>query len=319
MDIKGNRILITGGMGFIGSWLVENLIDQNEIVIYDIGHRNALKYLNLENNPNISIIMGNILDLGSLKKSAKDCNLIIHLAAIAGIDTVIKKPSTTMKVNLLGTYNILEVALDLDIDRYIDFSTSEVYGPYVYKGDEDTMTSQGKVGIPRWTYAVSKLAAEHLSHSYHHDYGLPVTSIRPFNIYGPRQVGEGAIHKFILAAINNKDLLVYGDGNQIRAWCYVSDIVEAIFLVLKNKEAIGESFNIGNPQGTITILGLAEKIIELSRSKSKIAFKKRDYVDVEVRVPDITKAEKLLGYHPKIGITEGLLKTIEWYKREGML
>ena len=173
----------------------------------------------------------------------------------------------------------------------------------------------GAVGEARWTYAISKLAGEHLAHSYYKEFGLPVISLRPFNIYGPGQVGEGAIHAFVTRALKNEDILIHGDGDQIRSWCYVDDIVDGILLCLEKREAIGEVFNIGNPKGTITILSLAQKIVDICESKSKIVFVPKSYIDVELRIPRIEKAKKILGYEPKIDLDKGIKRTIEWYKK----
>jgi len=313
MSLKNKKIFMTGGAGFIGTALINRLIEHNEIIVYDTLQRDALKETNLLNHPNLTLIQGNVLDKEKLKEAIGGSNVVIHLAAIAGIDTVIKSPTMTMKVNMIGTYNVLEAAMTLDnIERFVNFSTSEVYGPYVYKANEESMTTQGQVGEARWSYAVSKLASEHLSFAYYSEFGLPVVSVRPFNIYGPGQVGESAMHVFIDNAVKNKDLIIYGDGSVIRAWCYIDDFVDAILLILNNNRSIGNVFNIGNPKGTITVNQLAEKIIRLSNSKSRILYKERDYADVELRVPSIKKAQELLGYEPKVGLDEGIKKTIEW-------
>ncbi|WP_440946618.1 NAD-dependent epimerase/dehydratase family protein [Methanosarcina sp. T3] len=316
MVIKKKKIFLTGGSGFIGTKIVERLIEDNEIVVYDTLQRNSLKNTNILEHPNLDLIKGDVLDFEKLKDSIKGSEIVIHLAAIAGIDTVIKSPTKTMSVNYIGTSNVLKAASELkNIYRFIDFSTSEVYGSYAYKRDESDVTTMGAVGEARWTYSISKLAAEHLTHSYHKEFGLPTISIRPFNIYGPGQIGEGAIHNFIKRAINNEDILIHGDGDQIRSWCYVDDIVDGIILCLENKQGIGQVFNIGNPRATITILSLAEKIKSIAESSSEIIFVPKNYVDVELRIPDIKKSKELLGYSPKIDLNEGLKKTIEWYKK----
>jgi nucleoside-diphosphate-sugar epimerase len=245
------------------------------------------------------------------------CQIVIHLAAIAGIDTVIKKPITTMRVNLLGTKNVLDAAAQTGkVTRLVDFSTSEVYGPYVYRADENGLTSQGPVGESRWAYAVSKLAAEHLAHCYYEEYGLAVVTIRPFNIYGPRQVGEGAIHRFIVAALRGEALTIYADGNQIRAWCYIDDFVNGVLLALEKEEAIGQVFNIGDPKQTTSILGLAEHIVRLTDKGASIQFRESTMPDVQVRVPDIRKARELLGYESTTSLEEGLVRTIAWYRED---
>lgn len=306
---------MTGGAGFIGTALISRLIEDNEIVVYDTLQRNALKETNFLNHPNLTLIQGDVLDGEKLKEAIEGGNIVIHLAAIAGIDTVIKSPTTTMKVNMIGTFNVLEATMTLDnVERFVDFSTSEVYGSYAYKLGEGDTTTMGAVGEARWTYAISKLAGEHLAHSYYKEFGLPVVSLRPFNIYGPGQVGEGAIHIFITRALGNEDIQIHGDGDQIRSWCYVDDIVDGILLCLDEQEAVGNVFNIGNPKGTVTILGLAQKIVDICESKSKIVFVPKTYADVELRIPDIEKAKKILRYMPKIDLDEGIKRTVDWYR-----
>lgn len=314
--INNKKILLTGGAGFIGSKLCKILSNNNEILIYDSLNRNSIKSTNLLNEDNIKLVKGDILDLNFLKRTIDEFkpNIVIHLAAIAGIDTVIKNPVNTMKVNMIGTYNILEVLKDHKIDRFIDFSTSEVFGAYAYKVNEGHTTNLAPVGEARWTYSVSKLAGEHLAHSYYKDYGIPAVTVRPFNIYGPGQVGEGAIHQFVIKAINNEQIQIHGEGDQIRSWCYIEDFIEGIILCLDNKKAIGQAFNIGNPRGTITIDMLAKLIKRIAKSKSEIVYVPKTYVDVELRIPSIEKAKGVLGFIPKYDLDEGLEKTIKWYR-----
>ena len=313
--LLGKRIFITGGAGFIGTTLTQRLADHNEVVIYDNLHRNALKNTNLLNHSNVRFHQGDVLNSESVSKASQAATHVVHLAAIAGVDSVMESPVRTMRVNLLGTVNVLEAVHRLsNLERFVDFSTSEVFGTHAYKVEETHITSQGSVGEARWTYAVSKLAGEYLTHSYYHEFGLPAVTIRPFNIYGPNQVGVGAIHHFIRRALQNQDIEIYGDGSQIRAWCYIDDIIDALFLILEKPEAIGEVFNIGNPRSTVTIFDLAKHIIRLSGSQSKIVFKPINYVDVEIRVPSIEKARTLLGFDPKVDLEEGLQSTITWYR-----
>ena len=245
------------------------------------------------------------------------CDYVVHLAAIAGVDTVLRMPVTTMQVNIIGTYNVLEAARQTPgIKRLIDFSTSEVFGSYAYKVREGDLTSLGAVGEARWTYAVSKLATEHMAHNYHRQFDLPALSIRPFNIYGPGQVGEGAVHRFIVQALRGEDVTIHNDGSQIRAWCYVDDMVDGIMACLERPEAVGHAFNIGNPRSVTTIHNLARDIVRLAGSQSKITHVPWNNVDVELRIPNIDKARSLLSYEPRVDLEEGLSRTIEWYRRE---
>ena len=314
MTIKGKKVFITGGAGFIASHICERLIAHNHITVYDNKERNALKYTTLLRHPHLRFIEGDVLDAAHLKKAMTGSDVVIHCAAIAGIYSVVKSPTLTLKVNFLGTYHALEAAVHHRIKRFIDFSTSEVYGPYVYKGTENDLTSQGPVSEGRWSYAVSKLAAEHLTHSYHKEYGLAITTLRPFNVYGPRQVGEGAIRGIVLNAIKNHTITLYNDGTQVRAWCYIDDFVDGLMAVLESPKAIGQTFNLGNPQGSITNLELAKMIKRLSESKSKIIFRKHPGPEVQIRVPSISRAGHLLKFRPKISLEEGIVRTIAWYR-----
>ncbi|MFZ4735862.1 MAG: NAD-dependent epimerase/dehydratase family protein [Bradymonadia bacterium] len=313
--IQDAHILVTGGAGFIGSSLTERLCAQNRITLFDNLHRDAVKSTRLLEHPNVRLIRGDVMDVAALTAAAADADMVVHMASIAGVDTVLKNPVLTMKVSLIGTYNALEAALASGrCKRFLDFSTSEVFGRYAYKVSEGDVTSLGAVGEARWTYAVSKLATEHLALSYHKQYGLPTASIRPFNIYGPRQVGEGAVHHFIARAIRNEPLVIHGDGSQIRSWCYIDDIVDGIVAALERDEAVGQAFNIGNPRSTLTIYHLAQMIVQLAASSSAVEFVPMNRTDVELRIPNIDKALALLGYTPKVNLDEGLTRTIQWYR-----
>src|SRR6478752_10270288 len=204
---------------------------------------------------------------------------------------------------MLGTMNVLEAAQAAGtVKRLIDFSTSEVFGRYAFNVTEWDATTLGAVGEARWTYAVAKLATEHLAMNYWKQYGLPTCSIRPFNIYGPRQVGEGAVHHFIVRALKGEPLTVHNQGAQIRAWCYIDDIVDAVERVLVDDRAVGHSFNIGNPRSPVTIYNLAREIVRLSSSGSKIEHVVWNHPDVELRVPNVGKATQLLDWVSKVDL-----------------
>ncbi|MGB9697550.1 MAG: NAD-dependent epimerase/dehydratase family protein [Ignavibacteria bacterium] len=318
MEITNKRILLTGGAGFIGSKICEFYSQDNEILIYDNFSRDSLKYKKIKTK-NVTVIHGDILDFDKLRKTCEDFKpqVAIHLAAIAGVDTVIHKPLLTMEVNINGTFNFLKSLLKYRhyLQRVVNFSTSEVLGSYAYKSNEKSQTNFAPVGEARWTYSISKVTGEHLTYSYYKEFNYPVVTIRPFNIYGPGQIGEGAIHVFIKNAVENKNLEIHGDGDQIRSWCYIDDMMKGIHLVLTNKNAIGEIFNIGNPKGTITISSLAEKILLLCKTKSKIVYVPRTYVDVELRIPSIEKAQTILGFKPEVDLDTGIIKTFKWYKK----
>ncbi|HEX9581382.1 MAG TPA: NAD-dependent epimerase/dehydratase family protein [Gemmatimonadales bacterium] len=313
--IRGRRVLLTGGAGFIGSRLASRLVDHNQLVIFDSGWRNSPADPDLESHRNLCSIKGDVLDASALAAAAAGCQLVVHLAGIAGVDTVLRLPVETMKVNIIGTYHALEAARQVPgLERFVDFSTSEVFGPYSYKASEGDATSMGAVGEARWTYAVSKLAAEHLAYSYHKAHGVPAVTVRPFNVYGPGQVGEGAIHRFIVQALKGEDLTIHNDGSQIRAWCYVDDMVDGVLAALSRPEAIGHTFNIGNPRSVLTIYQLAREVVRLTGSRSHIVFVPWVQTEVELRIPNVDKAHQLLGFEAQVDLEQGLLRTIEWYQ-----
>ncbi|MDY0001350.1 MAG: NAD-dependent epimerase/dehydratase family protein [Polyangia bacterium] len=317
MTIQGWRILLTGGAGFIGSHLVGRLVEDNELVVLDTLRRDALSKTPWRRHPNLSLLEGSVLDQAAVRSAMAGCQAVIHLASIAGVDTVMRMPVETMRVSLLGTANMLEAALaEPGIRRVLDFSTSEVFGRHAYNVSEGDATSLGAVGEARWTYSVAKLATEHLAMCYFREHGLPCVAVRPFNIYGPGQVGEGAVHHFILRAIAGEPLEIHNDGSQIRAWCYVDDIVRGALLCLERPEAPGNTFNFGNPRSTVTIYNLAREIVRLSRSSSRLEHVAWNFADVELRIPNIDKARLLLGFEPEVDLEEGLLATIDWYRRQ---
>ena len=314
--IENETVFITGGAGFIGATLARRLGDANRVLLFDNLHRDAVKGSDLLDRENVTLVRGDVRDAAALGAACKGATMFVHMASIAGVDTVMQRPVTTMEVALEGTMNALRAAMELDgLKRFIDFSTSEVFGQYAFRVQEGDVTSLGAVGEARWTYAVSKLATEHLTFTYHKQHGLPGVAIRPFNIYGPGQVGEGAIHAFIRRAIANEPITIHNDGDQIRSWCYIDDIIDGMLLCLTRDEALGNTFNLGNPRSTITIYQLARLVVSLAGSSSSIEHVEWDFPDVELRIPDIGKARRLLGFSPRVELEDGVLRTIDWYRK----
>jgi nucleoside-diphosphate-sugar epimerase len=316
MPLGGKRIVMTGGAGFIGTALARRLVDRNEIVAVDNLHRDALTQSDLISHPNFTFHEGDVMDGELLRELAVGATHVVHMAAIAGVDSVRESPVRTMRVNLIGTYNALEAALGTreTLERFLDFSTSEVFGSYAFNVREGHVSTIGSVGEARWTYAVSKLAGEHMAHAYHEELGLPAVTVHPFNVYGPGQIGGGAIRAFIEAALAGDDLTIHGDGSQIRAWCYVDDMVDAALLCLERPEAVGQAFNVGNPRSAVTIYDLAQRIKRLSGCPGKLVFRPLHYSDVELRIPNVEKARDALGWGPQVDLDEGLARTIAWYR-----
>jgi UDP-glucose 4-epimerase len=318
--LEDKRIVITGGAGFIGTTLARRLVGANEVVALDNLHRDALSATDLASHPGFQFVQGDVLEPEGLRDVVRGATHVVHCAGIAGVDTVLESPVRTMRVNVIGTYNVLEAALATSdtLERVVDFSTSEVFGQHAFNVQEAHVTTIGSVGEARWTYAVSKLAGEHMAHAYHAEAGLPTTSVRPFNVYGPGQIGGGAIRAFIEAALAGRDLTIHGDGSQIRAWCYVDDMVEATLLALEHPNAVGESFNIGNARSAVTIFDLAKRIKALTGCPGEVVFQPLHYTDVELRIPNVEKARTLLGFDARVELDEGLERTIAWYRQRAV-
>jgi nucleoside-diphosphate-sugar epimerase len=316
--LEGKRVFITGGAGFIGTTLAAELVERNEIVAVDNLHRDSLAGTALADHPNFEFRRLDVLDGETLAGLARGATHFVHCAAIAGVETVLESPVRTMRVNVIGTYNALEAALGAidTLERFVDFSTSEVFGTHAFRVSEGEVSTIGSVGEARWTYAVSKLAGEHMAHAYHDELGLPAVTVHPFNVYGPRQIGGGAIRAFIEAALAGSDLTVRGDGSQIRAWCYVDDMVAGVLACLERPEAVGQAFNIGNPRSAVTIFDLALRIKRLTGCSGEIVFAPLGYTDVELRIPNVEKARELLGWRPSVELDDGLARTIAWYREK---
>jgi len=313
--ISNKTIFITGGAGFIANTLLKNLLENNKVIAYDNFHRDTLSSSRFANHANLTTIRGDVLNVDLMTDAMKGSDIVVHAAGIAGIDTVVKDPVRTMKVNMIGTANALEAAqINKVPDRFVDFSTSEIFGSMAYKSTEESNTVAGSAREARWTYAVSKLAGEHLAHAYYKQYGLPCVTVRPFNVYGPGQTGEGALQVFIKRALKNEDIYINGDGTQIRAWCYVDDFVEGLMCCLEDPKAVGESFNLGNARAVITTLGLAQAVCRVLESGSKILFRDQLSADIELRIPSVEKTEHILGFKAKVDLEEGILKTAEYFR-----
>ena len=297
MALSGKRIFVTGGAGFIATTLARQLVEANQVIALDNLHRDALTGTDLAEHPNFTFHQGDVLDAEVVRSLAQGATHFVHCAAIAGVETVLQSPVRTMRVNVIGTYHALEAATaTLDtLERFVDFSTSEVFGTHAFRVQEGQVSTIGSVGEARWTYAVSKLAGEHMAHAYHDELGLPAVTVHPFNVYGPGQIGGGAIRAFIEAALAGRDLTIHGDGSQIRAWCYVDDMVRGTLLCLEHPDAVGQTFNIGNARSTVTIYDLAQRIRRLTGAEVEIVFQPLHYADVELRIPSVSRAFSTFG------------------------
>jgi nucleoside-diphosphate-sugar epimerase len=315
-EIRNKSILITGGAGFIGSALAERLAKENQVLLLDrFFHDQPVAFTSLRHNPDVRMVEADILEGPEVVDLAQQADIVIHAAAIVGVGRVCSYPRETLETNFTGTSRILK-ALDKSsrLERFVYFSTSEVFGVNSFRVNEDAPTAVGPAAVARWSYAIAKLAGEHLVKAYHRQGGMPVTTVRPFNVFGPRRLGAHAILGFVLNSLMGNPIEVHGDGSQIRSWCYIEDFCDAIIEMIARPSAIGEDFNIGNPQNTLTVLQLAREVLNVTGSSVPIELTESPFPDIEIRVPSLDKARQILGYQPRYELRQGLELTTEWYR-----
>ena len=311
----GERIAITGGAGFLGTHLLKRLIGENQIKVIDLDiTMNSLNFTDLTNHPNLQLIEGDICDADLVRRELANCDSIIHMAALLGVEKVVNNARRTMDTIVLGTRNVLEASCQNGpVRRLINVSTSEIYGNTTVQGDS-VAASISAANDPRMSYAAAKLLGEHLSWSYYRDVGVNVVNVRPFNVYGPYRKTSNAVSVFIARALAGEDLLIHGHGGQLRSWCYVDDFCEGMIACLERDAAVGQDFNLGNTLTTCTVHDLAQRVIRLTGSSSAIRFVEHPFSDITVRAPGGDKALRLLDYEARCDIDEGLLKTIAWHR-----
>lgn len=305
------RILLTGGAGFIGSHLCDLLIKEGHNII-------CMDNLITGKRENIAHLMDNLKfefiehDVTKYIEVEERIDYVFHLASLASPVDYLKYPIKTLKVGSLGTHNVLGLAKEHKAG-FLLTSTSEVYGDPLVNPQPESYWGNVNCTGPRGVYDESKRFAEAITLAYHKAHKIDTKIVRIFNTYGPRMRGHDgrAIPNFIDQALKNRPLIVYGDGSQTRSFCYITDMLEGIYKLMNS--GLNEPVNIGNPN-EMTILKLAEKIIELSGSKSKIEHKSLPEDDPKVRRPDIAKAKKELSWEPKVELEQGLKSTIDWFK-----
>ena len=306
------KYLITGGAGFIGSHLADALVARGDSVI-------VVDNLSTGKNSvvgSVEFIQGSIFDEKLMESLVSKVDHVLHLAAAVGVFNIVNKPLDSLMTNIKGTEIMLELC-----DRYkkpiLITSTSEVYGKNnTVPLNEESDRVLGSPLKSRWSYSEAKAIDESMAYFYHQEKGLEVRLIRLFNTVGPRQVGHYGmvVPRFVSAAVSGTALSVYGSGEQIRCFCHVSDAVRALLLVMDSDKAIGEVFNVGNNQ-QISIMDLAKKVISVTGSSSSIEMLSYEkaypagFEDMERRVPDISKIERVLGWKPQIGL-EQIIKDI---------
>jgi len=309
------RFLITGGAGFIGSHIVDKLLSSGENVVvidnFNPYYDPEIKWKNISNaqeNPNFKLLEGDILDKDLLNDifSSFDIDILVHMAAQAGVRGSIKNPELYTKVNVLGTLNLLEMCKKYKIKKMVFGSSSSIYG-----NSEVPFSENNKVDEPISPYAATKKGAELLCYNYYHLYKIPITCLRFFTVYGPRQRPEMAIHKFTRLMNNNELIPIYGDGSSSRDYTYITDILDGIKSAIK-KDLGFEIINLGSSD-PIKLLDLVNLIQEKMGKKAKLSFLPPQSGDVERTYADVSKAEKLLGYSSKVSIEEGIEKFVKWY------
>lgn len=300
------RIFITGGAGFIGSHLIDHyLAEGHQISILDNLSTGSLSNLT-HCKDQIEIVQGDIRDAETVDKLVKNSDLVLHMAAALGVNTILESTVESVSTNFTGSEVVLNAALKSN-KRILIASTSEVYG----KNPKQPLseTDDRVVGAPqkiRWTYSDAKALEEAIAYSLFLEKGLPVTTVRFFNTVGPRQTGRYGmvVPRFVKAALEGKNLQVYGDGTQSRVFCHVSDAIKATTQLLQTEKSIGEVFNIGGI-GEVTIKDLANIVISQTGSKSKVEYIPYDqayakgYEDMARRIPNIEKVSKFLNWHPE--------------------
>jgi len=316
MTHKCQRILVTGGAGFIGSHLVDRLLKEGfEVVVIDNLDTGRLENISRhQGRAEFRFIKGDIRDFNLVKKVIRDIDIVFHEAALASVTLSVEHPILSHEVNVTGTLNLLKASSDFHIKRFIYASSAAIYGGTSLPQKRENMTPN-----PTSPYGVSKLAAETYVNLFHKVYGLETVSLRYFNVYGPRQRFDiqsaygGAITIFLNRLIRNMPPIIYGDGEQTRDFVYVQDIVEANILALKSKHAAGEVFNIGT--GTKVSINQVSSILKeiMKRKNLKSIHADARLTDIRNGYADISKAKKILAFNPKFSLKEGLAKLVDWY------
>jgi len=308
------RAFITGGAGFIGSHLCDSLVAKGFAVsILDdmsTGSANNISHL----SEKVKIIQGNIKDQKSVESMVSKSDLVFHLAAAVGVKTILNNPIESMSTNFAGSEIVLNACTKFD-KKIIIASTSEIYGKNMKQPlcetDDRIMGAPQKL---RWSYADSKALEEAMAHALHLKHNLEVITVRFFNIVGPRQSGSYGmvLPRFVEAALKNKDVEVFGDGEQKRVFCHVLDAVDALIKLAENKESFGQVFNIGGTE-EISMKDLANEVVSLTNSNSKIKFSTYSdsygdgFEDMLRRVPDLSKIKNFISWQPTFSLKQIIL------------
>ncbi|MHC4451677.1 MAG: NAD-dependent epimerase/dehydratase family protein [Planctomycetota bacterium] len=308
-----SKYLITGGAGFLGLNLVYHLLGQGEkVVVYDNFSTGKKKWTR-EFTKDVKLVEGDILDLKELKKAARSCDYVVHLAGQCSVLKSVKDPATSLQINAMGTLEALIAARDAKVKRFIYVGSAAAYGESPSLPKVESMND-----TPLSPYAVSTIAAENQCRVFFNTYGLQTVILRAFNVFGPYQDTTGpyapVVSKFIQNLIDSKQPVVCGDGKQSRDFVHVDDLLEAIKSACIAPKAEGELYNIGTGS-RITVNGLVNLINGILGKEIQPKYEEARPGDIRHSLADITKAQEMLGFRPRVSIMDGLSTTIEWYRK----
>jgi UDP-glucose 4-epimerase len=320
------NILVTGGAGFIGSHLAERLLGEGHRVtlLDDLSTGRAENVAHLRSSPDLTFVRDSVENDATVNMLMSQCDAVYHLAAAVGVQLIVDQPVRTIQTTIHGTEVVLEAANRFGRPVLIT-SSSEVYGKGTrvpFSEDDDVLV--GPTRHTRWCYSYSKAIDEFLGLAYHKEFGLPVVTVRLFNTVGPRQVGMYGmvLPRFVSAALVGKPLQVYGDGNQTRCFCHVSDVVDALVKLMATQSAVGNVFNLGSDE-EVSINQLAKRVIELTGSKGAIehiSYQQaygQPFDDMARRVPNLAKIQQAIGFSPKLGLDQIIRSVIEDQRKSG--
>jgi UDP-glucose 4-epimerase len=316
-----SNVVVTGGYGFIGSHLVSALLARGDsVTVFDFAKNTRDTSIDFDTHPNFRFVQGDVTDLAALGQAlTPGVDTVFHLAAVVGVKNYLNDPLRVLDVNVIGTRNVLELS-HRNGTRVVFASTSEVFGKNPnppFAEDDDRVL--GSTRTARWSYSTSKAMAEHLVFAMHSAHGLPVTVVRYFNVYGPRQAPIFVVSQSIHRILNGRAPLLYDSGDQTRCFTYVDDAVAGTLLAADSDAAIGAAFNIGSMTETSMrdVVDLAIKVADVDTVSSAEAVDTETrfggrYEDIPRRIPDSTKAQRELGWRLEVTVEEGIRRTVEW-------
>lgn len=311
-----DKYLVTGGAGFIGSNIVKKILDQGDFVrvVDNFSTGNKKNIEEFLNNPNFELIEGDLTDMEIAKKSVKGMDFVLHQAAIPSVQRSVEDPVGSNNANINGTLNILIVARDEKIKRFVYAASSSAYGE-----NPELPKKEDMAVMPISPYALQKYVGERYCQIFWKLYGLPTICLRYFNVFGPKQDPTSqyaaVIPNFIKALLKKEKPIVYGDGNQSRDFTFIENVVDANLFAVKSKDGLGEVFNAACGKET-SLNQLLSMLCEVLDIKITAEYKGARPGDVRHSRADISKAEKILGYKPRVDFKEGLIKTVAWYKQK---